>query len=463
MTQTDFRGLALTASGSHSIETFEQALRQLHAYLGDPVETIDRALAEDPDFVFGHIFRAEVHMTVWERSVLPEIETSLARLESLATRATARERAHIEAIQAWVRGDWDGARGRFDRIAADYPRDILALQVGHIADFFHGDRDNLRGRIARALPHWTAADPSYGFLLGMLAFGQEECADYARAEESGRRAIEHEPEDCWAQHAIAHVMEMQGRQAEGIAFMESRQPYWAQENNGFQFHNWWHTAIYNLDQGHTQRVFQIYDEAVRPLDSETGVGGQLQMEMLDAAALLWRLRLRGIDVGPRWQELAASYADGDEAGFYVFNDTHAMMALVASGRHGQAAELLATVERQKTAEGTNGVMTRAVGHAVVAAIEAFGREAYADVVELLLPVRFRAHAFGGSHAQRDIVQRTLLEAACRAGQGSLAEALANERVALKPHCPFSWTQQNRAAALRDQTSDSRAPNAVAAE
>ena len=91
-------------------------------------------------------------------------------------------------------------------------------------------------------------------------------------------------------------------------------------------------------------------------------------------------------------------------------------------------------------------MTAAVGLNIVRGIEAFGREAYGEAVTHLLPVRYRAFIFGGSNAQRDIVHRTLMEAAQRDGQYSLAEALANERTAQKPHCPFSWQQRERARA-----------------
>ena len=62
------------------------------------------------------------------------------------------------------------------------------------------------------------------------------------------------------------------------------------------------------------------------------------------------------------------------------------------------------------------MMAREVGLPIVRAIEAFGREQYAEATELLMPVRYRAHLFGGSHAQRDVVHRTLLEAALRAGR-----------------------------------------------
>jgi tetratricopeptide (TPR) repeat protein len=428
-----------SSTRAKSDAAFQRALGQLQSYRGDPVATIDAALAEDPDFIPGHILRAEVCITMWERSFVPEVAKSLTELRRLTGQASDHERQHIAAIDQWLAGDWDGMRARLDRILDDHPDDALALQVGHLADFYHGDRDNLRGRVARALPFWDRETPGYGFVLGMLAFGLEECGDYGRAEEAGRRAIELEPDDCWAQHAVTHVMEMQARQAEGIAWMESRRDHWAQNDNAFAFHNWWHTALYNLDLGNLPRVFQIYDEGVRP--EATNV----QLQMLDAAALLWRIHLQRIDVGDRWSELADAYeASAEEEAFYAFNDMHAMMAYAATGRNAAARRLLASVEGAAEASGTNAAMTRDVGLSVVRAIESFGRDSYAETVELLLPVRYQAHRFGGSHAQRDVIHRTLYEAAMRSGRFSLARSLSVERTLLKPHCPFSWTIRRRA-------------------
>jgi hypothetical protein len=440
MRAIDQRGVPMSAANERSAAAFETALRQLQSYRGDPISTIDAAFTDDPDFVSGHILRAEVCITMWERGFLPDVQRGLAQLERLVPLANDRERLHIAAIRDWADGNWDAMRARLDRVLVDHPTDILALQVGHIADFYHGDRDNLRGRVARVLPSWSADVPGYGFVLGMLAFGLEECGDYGRGEEAGRRAIELEPDDCWAQHAVTHVMEMQARQAEGIAWMESRREHWAQDDNGFAFHNWWHTALYHLDQGRADRVLAIYDGSVRPAPTK------VQLQMLDAAALLWRLHLQRLDVGARWSALADTYEETAEDGFYAFNDMHAMMAFAATGRRAAATRLLSAVDAAARGAGTNAAMTRQVGLAIVRAIDAFGRERYDDVVALLLPVRYRAHAFGGSHAQRDVVHRTLLEAAFRSGQRTLARALAVERTSLKPHCPFSWNLRRQAEA-----------------
>jgi tetratricopeptide (TPR) repeat protein len=434
----DSRGVPISAGTMQSQTAYETALLAFNSYRGDPVAIIDGALTEDPDFVMGHVLRAQVLATIWERSVVPKVAASVARLKELHNHSNDRERRHAHALERWAAGDWNGMRGELDRLLAEYPRDLLALQAGHLADFYHGDRDNLRGRVARALPTWSRDDPGYGFVLGMHAFGLEECGSYAAAEETGRHAIDVEPEDCWAHHAVAHVLEMQARQAEGVAFMEGRQEHWAQKDNGFAFHNWWHTALYNLDQGRADRALEIYDQNIRPEPAE------IQLMMLDAAALLWRMHLQGISVGSRWDELSTTYEKSGEGGFYAFNDMHAMMSHVATGRTKASSTLLAAAEAAVAEPGTNAMMMREIGLPILRAIDAFGRERYDETVELLLPIRYRAHAFGGSHAQRDVVHRTIIEAALRCGDHALARSLINERVSLKPHCPFSWRLHERA-------------------
>lgn len=436
----DQRGVPLSTDNPASLETYEAAQAMLSVYRGDPVAVIDEALEADPDFVMGHVFRGQVNLTLWESGAVAEIEASLARLDDLHGQSNDRERMHADALRAWASGDWTGMRSRLDRLLADYPRDLLALQVGHQGDFFAGDRDNLRGRVERALPAWSPDDPAYGFLLGMHAFGLEECGAYGPAEEAGRRALDMEPTDCWAQHAMAHVLEMQARQEEAIGFMEDRAEHWAQDDNGFSFHNWWHTALYHLDQGNTARALEIHDQGIRPEPLD------IQMTMLDSAALLWRMHLNRMDVGNRWDELAATYENDGEDGFYAFNDMHAMMAYSATGRGAAAAKLLKAVEAKAGGDGTAAMIAREVGLPIVRAIEAFGRKDYATTVDLLMPVRYRAHLFGGSHAQRDIVHRTLIEAAIRSGNDAVARALTNERLAQKPHCPFSLALHARAHA-----------------
>ena len=137
----------------------------------------------------------------------------------------------------------------------------------------------LRDRIARALPQWSADQPGYHVLLGMYAFGLEETGDYVRAEKQGRTAVELNPRDGWAQHAVAHVMEMQGRQREGIAWMSANPDAWATDSF-FQVHNWWHLALYYLELGEVEEVLRLFDGPIH------GSRSNLVLDMIDALGVV---------------------------------------------------------------------------------------------------------------------------------------------------------------------------------
>lgn len=440
MNTTDRRGEPLSTTDSRALDGYEAALHLLNGFYADPLAVIDDTLAEFPDFVMGHCLRAGLFLISTEKAAEPELRRSVEAAEALAFRANDRERGHIAAARAWLDGDFRKAADRYGRVLIDHPRDLLALQIAHQCDFFLGHAPSLRDRPVRVLPFWDEGLPGFGYVLGMYAFGLEEMGDYRRAEAAGRQAVDLEPRDPWAVHAVAHVMEMEGRTREGIDWLAGRAGHWAPDNM-LAFHNWWHLALYHLELGEVDRVLDLYDTRIRPRPS--GV----ELETLDASSMLWRLHLRGVDVGNRWKDLADTWEPLVDNGYYAFNDMHAMMAFVGDNRTAAAGRLIATLERRAGGTGSNATMTRDVGLPVTRAIQAFGAGDHARAVDLLLPVRPIAHHFGGSHAQRDVLSLTLIEAAIRAGHARLARALAAERAALKPDSPFTRTVIGRVADL----------------
>lgn len=179
------------------------------------------------------------------------------------------------------------------------------------------------------------------------------------------------------------------------------------------------------------------------------------MQLLDAAALLWRLYLAQDEQGEqsaRWARLADAWENRDDGPHYAFNDAHAVMAYVGSGRVAQAQRLVQDREHWVASEpcGSNRAMTAEIGLPVCRALIAYGQHDYGRATDLLLPVRHRLHEFGGSHAQRDAIQRTLVETALRAGRTELARTLLSERIQLRPICPYNWSAKAR---LEEQLGD----------
>jgi hypothetical protein len=434
---TDRQGNPLSGASPAAAARFDEAVHRFNVYCGDPLAPLDEAVADSPAFVQAHLLKGFILAVATEPAA-----TIAAREIAVAARALPmdeREASQRAILEQLLAGDWNGAAYALDFHNLRHPFDLVGLQVGHLADFFRGNARDLRDRIARVLPRWSPAVPGYHALLGMQAFGLEEAGDYARAEDSGRRAIDLEPLDSWAHHAVAHVMEMQGRAQDGVGWMVAREAHWARDDNFFKVHNWWHRALYHLDLEQFDAVLALYDGPIR------GGRSRIALDLVDASALLWRLQLCRRDVGARWNELAACWDDHADGRLYPFNDVHAALAYLGAGRDDRLAELAASLEACAAGAAEPARWARDVALPLLRAFAAFWRGDHLACLEALHPVRFIAHRFGGSHAQRDLIDWTLTEAAVRSGRPEIATAFAHERLALKPHSAV-----NRALLARAQ-------------
>jgi len=441
MSLHDMRGNPVSAARPAALAHYEQATNLFLAFSARAADSADAAVAADPGFVMGHCLKASLSAIANEKTFEPQARPAVEAAERLAGSANPRERGHIAALRAFLDGEWRQANAIYGEILIDHPRDTLALQVAHALDFYLGQSALIRDRIARVLPHWSEQVPGYGYLFGMHAFGLEEMGEYGRAEYAGREAVSRNRTDVWAIHAVSHVMEMQGRARDGIDWLAARTADWGAPDNLFAIHNAWHLALFHLDLGEHDRVLALYDERIRAGHSTVA------LDLVDATAMLWRLHLRGADVGNRWNELADAWQGSIDGGWYAFNDVHAMMSFVAAGRERDADRLLSAMARRAENGVTNAELTRDIGLPIARALRAFGRRDYATAIALLEDVRLIAHRFGGSHAQRDVLHLTLTEAAIRGGRANYARALAAERLALKPASPTNRKLGERARAL----------------
>jgi hypothetical protein len=370
-----------------------------------------------------------------------EAAAHAATARALAGTAPAGERAHLDAVQLLLEGRWHAACRRWDEGLLEQPRDALALQWAQLWDFYRGDAAGLRLRPARVLPEWDASDPLHAYVLGLHAFGLEECNLYPQAEDTGRQALLANPRVPWAMHAVAHVMEMQGRFEEGSAWLRQHQPHWA-EGNGLVGHLWWHKGLFRLEALDTAGVLRLVDNHL------SGDALQITLQRVDAASMLWRLHLLGTDVGAHAAALVAGWpADEAAAGYYAFNDVHRVVALLAAGQLPAAEAWVARcAERALDAEDArraNHAMAREVGLPLMRGLLAFARGDADTAAETLYPVRALARSFGGSHAQRDLIDQTLLAAAAQGHRRTLGRALINERLMAKPQTPLTrfWLER----------------------
>ena len=412
MTQHDARGLALSTDQPACAAAYERSLDLFNGLRLDPVAVLQPALEQDPDFIAGHQMMAGFMLSAIDGQVLPAARESLAAAAASRRRPDEREQSFQVALQAWADGDMGRANRLLDRHLVDHPHDLFALQLTHMADLVLGQSAMLRDRIGRALDQWSDDDIGYGYVLGMHAFGLEECNEYARAEALGLEALARNPQDTWAVHAVAHVYEMQGRVDEGIRWLTTGTSLW-QQDNALAVHNHWHLALQHLRNDDHASALALYDRVIAPGPAS------MALDLVDASALLWRLGLRGVDVAERWQALAARWREQAAWGWSVFNDVHAMLALVGAGEPAPietGRRAIAAVPDTAPAPWWREAGT------VCEAVMAFGEGRYGRCAQLLTPLLPAAHAFGGSRAQRSLIYLTAMESARRAGHSTEAMA-----------------------------------------
>jgi tetratricopeptide (TPR) repeat protein len=421
----DCFGLA-TSGDENAVALYGAAIQAFLEYRLDAAAHLKAALAADPVLPMGLVMRGTMLMQLSTNAVAGKVDQAIAAADAVVTRMNARERQHLEALRLWRQGRIGSARGVWAGIVADHPRDLLALRLHHFMSFWQGDRVALRDLPAQALGRFRPHDAGYGFVLGMHAFGLEEAGEYAAAERAGRASVEANPDDLWALHAVAHVMEMQGRAREGADWLARPDGTWS-ERNPFKDHVWWHAALFSLELGDRDRALDLYDRELRV--DESG----FYLDVQNAASFLLRLGLAGVDVGDRWQPLAdlAEVRIGDHA--MAFTDLHYMLALVGAGRMDAARRYLDSLRQfGAIGEGDMADTARDLTVPIASGLLAYGENRHGEAALQLEGFIDRMAPIGGSHAQQDIFRLITIDAVRRSGELRRAQALLKHRLRHRP-------------------------------
>jgi len=424
----DMNGVEIQAASQETVRLLDDAVTGYARARRDTRDRLAAVLESDPTCIMAHCLDGYFHMLSSKRDGMPRAREALAQATA-STRGseTRREQLHIAALDAWSRGDMRGAASVWDTVLDEFPRDLIALKVSQFVLSYLGESQGMRERVERVIPSWNDHHPGYGFVLGCYAYAAEEAGDYRQAEEAGRRAVELDRGDIWAAHAVAHVAEMEGRLQDGIDWIADLAGEWNQCTN-FALHLKWHESLYHLELEAHERVLALYDREVRAESTDE------YLDVANAVSLLWRLEQADVNVGDRWKELAVRSATHLDDHVLVFVDLHYLMALAASGDERAVAEFLTSCERfAGSQQGTEAEVMADVGLPLARAVVAHRRGEYTDVVDQLYPVRRRVRRIGASHAQRDLFDQLLIDAAWRGGRLTEARELIEERLRRRPN------------------------------
>jgi tetratricopeptide (TPR) repeat protein len=440
MSVEDRYGLPLTASCVSAVEAYVDGVDRLLSAQPGADRSLERAIEADPGFALAHVALARVRQLRMQGA---EARTLAGRARELLGGVTARERSHVETIARAVDGDAAGALVAVVEHCRAYPRDALVLQLNFGAFgliSFAGRREHDAEMLAFFERFVGAYGDDWWF---RFAYGWAH-TEAGRVKE-GRALMEQafalNPRNANAVHGIAHVFYEEGDSAGGVDFVSRWLPGYERAGS-LHCHLTWHIALAELVRGDVARARAAFEDGIRarvaPLAPPANV-------LTDGTSLLWRLSLDGEPVAPtEWTEIAEFARERFPSVAPHFHELHCAMTWAAAGEWDLYERRLAEL-RDRLARGL-----LPPGAAVPALAEGFGafvRGDYATAARVLEPIAEDIARVGGSHAQQDVFEETLVAAWIRAGEPEKAARALEHRLARRPSPRAErWLERARATA-----------------
>jgi hypothetical protein len=409
---TDRYGNALSTTSQAARDAYVAGVDLLLSANVGAEEAFRRALAADPDFALAE---AGLARSLQAYARVPEAKTAIARAQPMAARVSPREQSHVAALTQLIERGGPAALAAAKEHLAAWPRDAMVLApctgvFGLIG--FSGRSGREQELLALLDGHAQAYDNDWWF-GSVHAFAQVEAGEVDRAEATIERSLAQHPRNAHGAHIRAHVYYECGERAAGLRYLRD---WWRDYNKEAQLHCHlsWHVALWELEVGRTEAAWDVYRNHLHPGAS----WGPPINTLTDAASFLLRAELAG---EPRptdlWREVSQYASRWYPSSGVIFADIHSALAhafagepdalaRLVAGAKGPAAELLAPL-----AEG----------------FAALSRGAWAEAAASLTPVMDTHECIGGSRAQRDLVEYTLVVCMLRQGRNEEAHRLLQTR------------------------------------
>jgi hypothetical protein len=425
MAHEDRYGLPLSTSSHEAASAYREGVDLMLAGWTGTAETLERAMAADPDFALPHVARARVH-AFYQQGDLARQKAATAR-ELVARRGTERERSHVETLALAIEGRLPEAIASTLKHIEAWPRDavVLSLPLGAFGLFaFSGMADHDRARhelCGRVAPH-------YGedwWFLAMSGWAMTENGDVARGRAVTERGFNLRRANAHAAHAVLHAMFEDGSIEAADRLIDEWIPSYGRAGI-LHGHIRWHQALGALEHGDAARALAIYADVLQPAATQAPPLNVIT----DGASLLWRLSAYGHAVpNALWAEGEAAAQKLFPKSSLPFADVHmALFAAATQNREALNARLAGIEQRLTDGKLPAGPAVPAICRALVA----FADEDYAACVQMLAPVLGEVVRIGGSHAQRELIEDTFIVALMRGGELPRARAMLDARLHRRP-------------------------------
>jgi hypothetical protein len=418
----DYLGNPISGGGGSTLRAIDEFIEGYLAY-ETRAERILIAADADSESCMANVYAGMLWMLLEAPEGAARAAKYLSAAESAARTATRREKLNAAMLRAWVDDDLPRCIRLCDQISDEFPRDLAIVKTHQYFEFNRGDAPEML-RIALKVGD---ANSDVAYVYGMKAFGYEQCHLLDEAQSEARAALAMRRKEPWAQHALAHVLLTRGRVDEGAQFLEDAANTWSGLNSFMLTHLWWHLALFYLSQGRESEALRVYDEHC------WGVAKHYSQDQIGAVSLLARFEIAGLDVGSRWQDL------GDHLEARATDTLQPFLSLqylygLARAQRPQAKTLLDSVrDYAERAPPFARTVWREVALPGCEGLYSYAHGEFERAWQHLSVAVPRMAEAGGSHAQRDLFEQVLLDAALRSGRFSVAQHMLELRRRADPY------------------------------
>jgi len=416
MSRSDRYGLTLSTTSAAAARHYQDGMDRLLSYGFGADQSFAAAVAADEGFALGHAGAALFSLFQGDGA---SGKASIERARGLTAGVTRRERQHVEALAAIAGGESARGLAQIEEHVKEFPRDALLVnQAGSTIGLGgRADREALRVGFIEGLA------PAYGddwWYQSALGFTYHEVGRYEESRRLSERSLAQYQGNANASHNIAHVCYETVDNEGGIAMLSD----WLggyDRRAPFHCHLAWHVALFELQCGRPERALTIYERDIAPSSNP-------RLAMIDGSALLWRFGLYDYQKGPLpWRRLADLATRVTRPGF-IFGDVHAALAYAAAGDDAALSTLITGLE---ALHAKGHPIAGTVALPLVKGVAAYVAGDYAGALGLMESVAGEIHRVGGSHAQWELFEETMVVCLLRLGRLDQAQRLIRRRLGVR--------------------------------
>lgn len=416
---TDRYGLPLSTANVTARDAYVEGVDLLLTVYPGAAGSFDRAIAADPAFALAYIGRARASQLAGK---LEAMRADFALASSLAEGVSARERSQTEVFRSLFAGQPAAALAALRAHVQTWPRDALVLSLAANQGGLIG-MSGLSGREQDLADFLDGLAPHYGedwWFEGHRGMALSEIGRHDEARPMIERSLARYRRNGYGAHAFAHLCYETGERDAGIAFLRDWLPIY-DRGGGLFGHLNWHLGLFELHAGNLEGGLRLYGDAFCADDHR----GAVHQKLSDSASFLWRSELAGHPRdAARWAKLKDYAREKLPRPGMSLADWHVGLTLAATGDDAALEDWVAAIEELARA---GRYPSGSVIPAVARAFAAYQRGDYATTIRLIEPMLPERERIGGSRAQGDLVEATLLRAYLAAGREAEARHLTAAR------------------------------------